>query len=68
LDKEGDKMVEKKVEEKLPPWLKEFKRRTSLIDVISKAFELGCDCEVCRDLRKISYDLGEFFIPEKKKE
>jgi len=46
-----------------PAWLMEFRRRTSLIDVIDKAFSKDCDCEVCVDLRKAARDLGELFMP-----
>jgi len=51
---------------KVPEWLKEFRRRTALIDVIALAYESPCECEVCKRLREIGEDLGDLFMPRGK--
>ena len=47
---------------KRPPWLEEFKRKTSIIALIGMAFDTACDCPVCVGLRETSSDLGEMFM------
>jgi len=47
----------------LPSWLKEFKRRTSIIDIIADAFETGCSCSVCTKIRQVANEWGDMFLP-----
>jgi len=47
---------------KKPGWLVEFRKRIRLIEIIEKAFEVDCDCEVVRALREVAGELGEVFI------
>jgi hypothetical protein len=49
---------------KKPPWLEEYKRKTSIIDLFNLAFDTDCNCPVCEGLRRISGDLGELFMPK----
>jgi len=54
----------RKAQADMPGWIKEFRRRTALIEVISKAYENSCECEVCTMLRQIGNDLGNMFMPQ----
>jgi len=45
-----------------PDWLVDFKRRIRLIDILDRAFEVGCECEICSTLREIAGELGEAFM------
>jgi len=47
---------------KKPGWLVEFRKRIRLIEIIERAFEVDCDCEVVRALREVAGELGEVFI------
>ena len=55
-------MSKKRALEK-PAWLKEFRRRVALIEIIDLAFELQCNCEVCQRLRNLAREMGEEFLP-----
>jgi len=46
-----------------PEWLEEFRRRTRIINIIERAFDDNCDCEVCRKLRDIAFELADLFMP-----
>jgi len=46
-----------------PEWLEEFRRRTRIINIIERAFDNNCDCEVCRELRDIAFELADLFMP-----
>ena len=46
---------------KKPEWLEDFKRRMSIIEIIDKAFENGCGCEVCVRLRDLAMEMGELY-------
>ena len=46
---------------KKPEWLEDFRRRMSIIEIIDKAFENGCDCEVCVRLRELAVEMGELY-------
>ena len=46
---------------KKPEWLEDFRRRMAIIDIIDKAFENGCDCEVCVRLRDLAMEMGELY-------
>jgi len=52
-----------RIPEEKPKWLNEYRRRTSLIETIDKAFQIDCNCEVCVALREAAKDLGELFVP-----
>jgi len=47
---------------KKPEWLVDFKRRIRLIDILDRAFDIDCECEICLALRKIAGELGEVFV------
>jgi hypothetical protein len=49
---------------KKPPWLEEFKRKTSIIDLLNMAWDTDCSCPVCAGLRATSGDLGTLFMPK----
>jgi len=55
-------MSKRKAAEK-PQWLRDFRRRIALIEVMELAFDLECDCEVCQRLRNIAREMGEEFLP-----
>jgi len=42
-----------------PKWLEEWRRRTKIISIIERAFELGCDCEVCQMLRELGIEMED---------
>jgi len=48
-----------------PQWLIEFRKRTSIIDVIDTAFSVNCNCDVCLKIRDIADELGELFMPRR---
>ena len=48
---------------KMPRWLVEYRRRARFMDILAKAFESDCDCEVCEELRKWAMELDEEFTP-----
>ena len=43
-----------------PKWIEEWRRRTRIISIMELSFELGCDCEVCKQLRQLAHDLESF--------
>jgi len=45
----------------LPGWIEEYKRRISLLNVIVKAYEDDCKCEVCSELRRLGKELESMF-------
>jgi len=45
-----------------PDWLVDFKRRIRLIDILDKAFEVECECEIWLALRRIAGGVGEVFV------
>jgi hypothetical protein len=47
-----------------PEWLTEWKKRMRIIEVIEKAYEVNCDCEVCRQMRALGEELGEMFTSQ----
>jgi len=56
-------MQEKKIPK--PEWIKDFKRRIALINLIDRSFDIDCGCEICDGLRSIAKDMGEIFkLPE----
>jgi len=44
---------------KKPDWLVEWEQRTKFISILSLAYDLGCDCEVCDTLRRVGRDLSK---------
>jgi len=40
-----------------PKWLDEWRKRTRIIQIIEKSYELGCDCEVCKELRSLGVEM-----------
>jgi len=47
---------------KKPEWLVDFRRRIRLIDILDRAFDVDCNCEICSSLREIAGELGEVFV------
>jgi len=45
-----------------PEWLIDFRKRIRLIEIIDRAFEVDCDCEVVRALRDMAGEMGEVFM------
>jgi len=56
-----------KIKTERPEWLVEYRKRTSIIDVIDLAFSEACDCEVCKKLRETAKYMGELFMPSPEK-
>jgi len=49
----------------VPEWIREFKRRIELIEIIEQAYLIDCECEVCKRLRELGKELGKMFkLPE----
>jgi len=46
---------------KRPEWLQDWRKRTRIIDVIEKAYESECDCDVCKLVREMGEEMGELF-------
>jgi len=44
-----------------PEWLSEWKKRMRIIEIIEKAYETNCSCEVCTQMRTLGEELGEMF-------
>ena len=44
-----------------PEWLQDWRKRTRIIDIIEKAYESNCNCEVCQDVREMGEEMGELF-------
>jgi len=42
-----------------PKWIEEWRKRTRIINIIEQAFELGCDCEVCEELRDLGMEMED---------
>ena len=51
-----------KPKSRVPEWIREYRRRTMLIEAIAKAYEIECDCEVCQMIREVGDELGEVFL------
>ena len=52
-------------EREIPDWIKEFKKRIELIEIIERAYLIDCECEVCKRLRELGKELGKMFkLPE----
>ena len=50
-----------------PQWLEEWRRRTKIISIIERAFEIDCDCEICEAVRELGMemeDMMQFTPPE----
>jgi len=45
-----------------PDWLVDFRRRIRLIDILDRAFDVDCNCEICCSLREVAGELGETFM------
>jgi hypothetical protein len=43
----------------MPRWLDEYRKRAKLMDILVKAFETNCDCEVCKMLREWAMELDQ---------
>jgi len=48
---------------KKPKWLEEWKRRTRIINIIELAFDVDCDCEVCRAVRELGQEMEGLMPP-----